>query len=98
MNVPVFDLHCDTVTKLLGRDFAAKASIRSNDFHIDLERMKKYQGVAQCFAFWLTTDIPLPRGLKPQDIFWRGISWIEIKRWSDRHAPAMISGRILKTV
>ena len=77
MNVPVFDLHCDTVTKLLGRDLAAKASIRSNDFHIDLERMKKYQGFTQCFAFWLTTDIPLPRGLKPQDIFWRGISALQ---------------------
>ena len=77
MNVPVFDLHCDTVTALLGRDLSAKGSLRSNNFHIDLERMKKYSGYAQCFAFWLTTDIPLPKGIKPEDIFWRGISALQ---------------------
>lgn len=77
MNIPVFDLHCDTVTKLLGRDLPGKGSLRSNNFHIDLERMKNYSGYAQCFAFWLTTDIPLPKGIKPEDIFWRGISALQ---------------------
>ena len=77
MNLPVFDLHCDTATKLLGRELNASASLRCNQFHIDLERMKKYPGYAQCFAFWLTTDIPLPRGIKPEDIFWRELSALQ---------------------
>ena len=77
MNIPVFDLHCDTVTELLGRDLSAKTSLRSNKHHIDLERLKQYPAYAQCFAFWLTTDIPLPRGMKPEDIFWRGVSLLQ---------------------
>ena len=60
MNVPVFDLHCDTVTQLLGHDLAASTPLRSNQLHIDLERMKAYKGYAQCFAFWSTTGLPLP--------------------------------------
>ena len=77
MNIPVFDLHCDTVTELLGRDLSGKTSLRSNKLHIDLERLKQYPAYAQCFAFWLTTDIPLPRGMKPEDIFWRGVSLLQ---------------------
>ena len=77
MNIPVFDLHCDTVTELLGRDLSGKTSLRSNQLHIDLERLKQYPAYAQCFAFWLTTDIPLPRGMKPEDIFWRGVSLLQ---------------------
>ena len=42
MNIPVFDLHCDTVTELLGQDLAAITSLRRNTLHIDLERLKKY--------------------------------------------------------
>ena len=77
MNTPIFDLHCDTVTELLGRDLSGKTSLRKNDHHIDLERLKQYPGYAQCFAFWLTTDIPLPRGIKPEDIFWRSVSLLQ---------------------
>ena len=77
MNTPIFDLHCDTVTELLGRDLSGKTSLRKNDLHIDLERLKQYPAYAQCFAFWLTTDIPLPRGMKPEDIFWRGVSLLQ---------------------
>ena len=77
MNTPVFDLHCDTVTELLGRDLSGKTSLRSNHLHIDLDRLKQYPGYAQCFAFWLITDIPLPRGIKPEDIFWRGVSVLQ---------------------
>jgi hypothetical protein len=68
MNIPVFDLHCDTVTELLGRDFSGRGNLRSNSFHIDLERGHTLPGYAQCFAFWSTTDLPLPKGMKPEDI------------------------------
>lgn len=77
MNVPVFDLHCDTVTELLGKDLSAGTPLRSNQLHIDLERMKKYPGYAQCFAFWTTTDLPLPKGIKMEDVFWREVSLLQ---------------------
>lgn len=77
MNIPVFDLHCDTVTKLLGHDLAAGTPLRSNDCHIDLERMKTYPGYAQCFAFWSTTGLPLPKGIKTEDVFWREVSVLQ---------------------
>lgn len=77
MKLSVFDLHCDTVTELLGRDLSATTPLRSNKLHIDLERMKQYAGYAQCFAFWSTTDLPLPRGIKPEVIFWREISVLQ---------------------
>ena len=77
MNIPVFDLHCDTVTELLGQDLAAITSLRRNTLHIDLERLKKYPAYVQCFAFWSTTGLPLPKGMKPEDIFWREVSVLQ---------------------
>lgn len=77
MNIPVFDLHCDTVTELLGRDLSASTPLRSNQLHIDLERMKAYPGYAQCFAFWSTTGLPLPKGIKAEDVFWREVSVLQ---------------------
>ena len=77
MNFPVFDLHCDTVTELLGRDLKGDTSLRTNALHIDLQRGAALGGYAQCFAFWTTTDIPLPRGIKPEDIFWRQVSILQ---------------------
>lgn len=77
MNIPVFDLHCDTVTELLGHDLTCSTPLRNNQLHIDLDRMKKYPGYAQCFAFWSTTGLPLPKGIKPEDIFWREVSLLQ---------------------
>ena len=77
MKLSVFDLHCDTVTELLGRDLSATMALRSNELHIDLNRMKQYDAYAQCFAFWSTTGLPLPKGMKPEDIFWRELSVLQ---------------------
>lgn len=77
MKFPVFDLHCDTVTELLGRDFMGETSLRSNQLHIDLERGRKLPGYAQCFGFWSTTDLPLPKGVKVEDVFWREVSLLQ---------------------
>lgn len=77
MNIPVFDLHCDTVTELLGRDLSASTPLRSNQLHIDLDRMKAYPGYAQCFAFWSTTGLPLLKGIKAEDVFWREVSVLQ---------------------
>ena len=75
MSFPVFDLHCDTVTRLIGRDLKGETSLRRNDFHIDLERAKTLPGYTQCFGFWSTTDLPLPRGIKIEEVFWTNLIW-----------------------
>lgn len=77
MNFPVFDLHCDTITGLTGDDLNGNGNIRTNRMHIDLERGAKLPGYAQCFAFWSTTDMRLPHGLKVHDLFWRQVSFLQ---------------------
>ena len=54
MNLPVFDLHCDTALGLLGKDLMGGIELRKNKLHIDLERASKLQGYAQCFACFTT--------------------------------------------
>ncbi len=56
MNFPVFDLHCDTLSRLLGRKMESFGSLRDNDGHISLNRAQKLPGYAQCFAVF-TTDL-----------------------------------------
>ena len=77
MTVPVFDLHCDTVSELLGRNLNGGTDLRNNNLHIDLTRGSGLAGYAQCFAFWNTTELPLPRGMKPGDVFWRQVSTLQ---------------------
>lgn len=98
MSFPVFDLHCDTVTMLLGRDLKGTTSLRKNDLHIDLERGAALPGYAQCFAFWSTTDIPLPKGIKPEDVFWREVSILQdaIDKNSDRIRQARSADDVRK--
>ena len=54
MNVPVFDLHCDTALGLLGETVNEPGSLRKNELHIDLERAKQLPGYCQCFACFTT--------------------------------------------
>ena len=70
MNIPVFDLHCDTAFEMLGRNGAADQSLRSNDLHIDLNRASALPGYAQCFACFSTNpeDLNSP---DPQVMFRR---------------------------
>ncbi len=56
MNFPVFDLHCDTLSRLLGRQMDSFGSLADNDGHISLNRARKLPGYAQCFAVF-TTDL-----------------------------------------
>ncbi len=56
MSFPVFDLHCDTLSRLLGRKMESFGSLRANDCHINLTRAEKLPGYAQCFAVF-TTDL-----------------------------------------
>lgn len=100
MSFPVFDLHCDTVTELLGRELKGDTQLRSNGLHIDLARGSQLAGYAQCFAFWTTTDIPLPKGIKPEDIFWRQVSILQdaIDKNSDLIRQARSAAEVRKNM
>jgi len=65
MNIPVFDLHCDTALGLLGSSMRECGSLRNNQLHIDLERAKTLPGYAQCFACFTTEIEQLPEGINP---------------------------------
>jgi len=54
MNIPVFDLHCDTPLALLGKDLTGGVSLMKNKGHIDLTRARSLYGYAQCFACFTT--------------------------------------------
>ena len=85
MNFPVFDLHCDTASALLSHNDHQQKSLRSNSLHIDLERAKKLNAYAQCFACFTTTLKELPQGVSVQDVFERQLEVItqEINRNQD---------------
>ena len=53
MNLPVFDLHCDTASLLAEN---RELSLLENPLHIDLERAGALPGYTQCFACFTTTE------------------------------------------
>ena len=76
MNIPVFDLHCDTTLALLGKDLHAEGMLKKNNFHIDLERAQKLAGYAQCFACFTSPTDKLPAGMTVEDVFERELAVI----------------------
>lgn len=83
MNIPVFDLHCDTAFSLLGDDFRRCGSLAKNDGHIDLDRAGKLAGYAQFFACFTTETITQ---IPAVDLFERELATIhrEIERSNGR--------------
>ena len=77
MNLPVFDLHCDTALELLGRDDKSEKSLRKNDCHIDLERAKNLAGYCQCFACFTTPFMQDWMKISPEIVFEREIAILE---------------------
>ena len=71
MNVPVFDLHCDTALAMVGQNYFAEGTLRENSFHIDLQRARKYDSFAQCFACFTSPLEKLPGRLTIEDAFER---------------------------
>lgn len=69
MNIPVFDLHCDTALELLGHDERPERSLRKNDCHIDLERAGKLAGYCQCFACFTTPFMLDWMKVSPETVF-----------------------------
>ena len=69
MNIPVFDLHCDTALTLLSQDGKPARKLRKNDGHIDLERAKKLKGYCQCFACFTTPFMQERMNISPLTVF-----------------------------
>ena len=90
MNVPVFDFHCDTILALLGEDMNTAGSLKSNSYHIDLDRAGKLPGYAQCFACFTTPLMEEWYHISPIVLFEREIATIqrEVDANSDRIAIA----------
>ena len=76
MNVPVFDLHCDTALALLGREMNGRSSLRKNEHHIDLERAATLGCYAQCFACFTTPFMEKWHNLSPVTVFERELEGI----------------------
>ena len=77
MNIPVFDLHCDTAYALLGDDRNSAGSLKKNNLHIDLERAGRLPGYAQCFACFTTPDMEQWHNISPITIFERELATIQ---------------------
>ena len=90
MNIPVFDLHCDTAFAQLGKDLNSAGSFAENSGHIDLNRAEKLAGYAQCFACFTTSIPELMNDLSPIVVFERELATIqrEIDKNSGRIAIA----------
>lgn len=86
MNIPVFDLHCDTALALLGKQLTDAGSLRKNNGHVDLERGKKLAGYCQCFACFTTPEMEQWYHVSPVVVFERELATIQReleknKRW-----------------
>ena len=77
MNIPVFDLHCDTALALLERADRSGISLRENDCHIDLTRAEKLAGYCQCFACFTTPFMLDWMNVLPETVFAREIAVLE---------------------
>ncbi len=71
MNIPVFDLHCDTSCALLGKNLRQCGSLLENNYHIDLKRASKLPGYAQVFSCYCSTECPEVKQIPPTELFER---------------------------
>ena len=76
MDFPVFDLHCDTALALLGRGVNEVGDLKSNSYHIDLDRASTLPGYAQCFACFTTPMMEQWYKKSPVEIFERELATI----------------------
>ena len=67
MNIPVFDLHCDTALALLAHN--GQWNLQKNGGHIDLNRARKLRGYCQCFACFTTPFMQERMHISPETVF-----------------------------
>ena len=83
MNIPVFDLHCDTALALLGKTGNEAGNLKHNSLHIDLDRAAKLEAYCQCFACFTTPDMQQWMKVSPIVVFERELATIQ--REVDKH-------------
>lgn len=83
MNVPVFDLHCDTALALLGETVNEPGNLKHNKLHIDLDRASKLEAYCQCFACYTTPMMQDWFKISPIVVFERELATIQ--REVDKH-------------
>ena len=88
MNIPVFDLHCDTALELLGWDDRPERSLRSNNCHIDLQRAGKLAGYCQCFACFTTPAMEEWMQVSSVSVFEKEIAILQKGLWENRDVLA----------
>ena len=55
------DMHCDTIMKLcIDSKNNIQSNLKNNEYHIDLEKMKKGEYLAQCFAMFVPFTVENP--------------------------------------
>lgn len=90
----MFDLHCDTITGLSENS----ASLRKNEMHIDLEKLRKGDTLAQCFAIFVHQKWCRQNGVSPYDYYreMRDVFYREMRENADTIAPAFSSADVLE--
>ena len=83
MNIPVFDLHCDTALALLGETCNEAGSLKKNELHIDLDRASRLEAYCQCFACFTTPGMREWNKISPIVMFERELATIQ--READKH-------------
>ena len=83
MNIPVFDLHCDTALALLGKTGNEAGNLKHNSLHINLDRAAKLEAYCQCFACFTTPDMQQWMKVSPIVVFERELATIQ--REVDKH-------------
>ncbi len=98
MNFPVFDLHCDTLLGLMGRDLVTPGDLGKNGLHIDLERARALTGYAQCFACFTTPYMTEWHKASPEAVFQAemDIFMTQMGKHSDSIAQAFSAGDVRK--
>lgn len=66
--IPIIDMHCDTIYAIYKqRCKGREISLRNNDLHVDLVRMKESGYMGQCFAMFTYLPEILEAGIDPLD-------------------------------
>ena len=97
MNFPVFDLHCDTALALLGKSMQEAGSLRENEYHIDLNRARKLDGYAQCFACFTTPFMEEWGSVPVSEVFEREMVSVlrEVEKNKDMISLAYTAGDVV---
>ena len=110
MNLPVFDLHCDTALELLDSQCRPVERLKRRRGHIDLERGGKLPAYAQLFAFFTTPDMDATGRFSPEMIFdascrrtgiksFRpGLRRRSARRWTEEKLPQCFPWRALQAL